>query len=133
MPGPLDDVVVLDLPRAPAGPHAAQTLGDPGARVIKGEHPDGGDESRGWGPPFVGPDHDIFTCFLAANRNKQSIAVDMKTAEGKALVERLVRHSDVLVENARTGRAGRAGRGGRGGGRDQDGAAVLAWLEERER
>jgi crotonobetainyl-CoA:carnitine CoA-transferase CaiB-like acyl-CoA transferase len=73
------------------------------------EHPDGGDESRGWGPPFVGPDHDISTYFLAANRNKQSIAVDLKSAEGKQLVERLVRQSDVLVENFRTGVLDRLG------------------------
>lgn len=109
MPGPLSDIVVLDLSRALAGPHAAQMLGDLGARVIKVEHPDGGDESRGWGPPFVGPDHDISTYFLAANRNKQSIAVDLKSAEGKQLVERLVRQSDVLVENFRTGVLDRLG------------------------
>ncbi|UBU10603.1 CaiB/BaiF CoA transferase family protein [Nonomuraea gerenzanensis] len=109
MLGPLGDIVVLDLSRALAGPHAAQMLGDLGARVIKVEHPDGGDESRGWGPPFVGPDHDISTYFLAANRNKQSIAVDLKSAEGKQLIERLVRHSDVLVENFRTGVLDRLG------------------------
>ncbi|MEV0592337.1 CaiB/BaiF CoA transferase family protein [Nonomuraea cavernae] len=109
MPGPLDDIVVLDLSRALAGPHAAQMLGDLGARVIKVEHPAGGDESRGWGPPFVGPDHDISTYFLAANRNKQSIAVDLKTPDGKALIERLVRQSDVLIENFRTGVLDRLG------------------------
>ncbi|MEV4468353.1 CoA transferase [Nonomuraea sp. NPDC049504] len=107
--GPLGGIVVLDLSRALAGPHAAQLLGDLGARVIKVEHPDGGDESRGWGPPFVGPDHDISTYFLAANRNKQSIAVDLKSDEGKKLIERLVRHSDVLVENFRTGVLDRLG------------------------
>src|SRR5690606_14814768 len=109
LPGPLGDIVVLDLSRALAGPHAAQMLGDLGARVIKVEHPDGGDESRGWGPPFVGPDHDISTYFLAANRNKQSIAVDLKSAEGKTLVERLAKQSDVLVENFRTGVLDRLG------------------------
>ncbi|MEV1240879.1 CaiB/BaiF CoA transferase family protein [Nonomuraea sp. NPDC050022] len=109
MPGPLGDIVVLDLSRALAGPHAAQMLGDLGARVIKVEHPDGGDESRGWGPPFVGPDHDISTYFLAANRNKQSIAIDLKSADGKQLVERLVRQSDVLIENFRTGVLDRLG------------------------
>ncbi|WP_200823888.1 CaiB/BaiF CoA transferase family protein [Nonomuraea solani] len=107
--GPLGDIVVLDLSRALAGPHAAQMLGDLGARVIKVEHPDGGDESRGWGPPFVGPDHDISTYFLAANRNKQSIAIDLKSDEGKHLIERLVRQSDVLVENFRTGVLDRLG------------------------
>ncbi|MEU3165518.1 CoA transferase [Streptosporangium sp. NPDC006930] len=109
MQGALGDIVVLDLSRALAGPHAAQMLGDLGARVIKVEHPVGGDESRGWGPPFVGPDHDISTYFLAANRNKQSIAVDLKSAEGKSLIERLVRQSDVLVENFRTGVLDRLG------------------------
>ncbi|MEV0387263.1 CoA transferase [Nonomuraea sp. NPDC050643] len=109
MLGPLGDIVVLDLSRALAGPHAAQMLGDLGARVIKVEHPDGGDESRGWGPPFVGPDHEISTYFLAANRNKQSVAVDLKSDEGKRLIERLVRQSDVLVENFRTGVLDRLG------------------------
>ncbi|GAA3658560.1 CoA transferase [Nonomuraea antimicrobica] len=109
MLGPLGDIVVLDLSRALAGPHAAQLLGDLGARVIKVEHPDGGDESRGWGPPFVGPNHDISTYFLAANRNKQSIAVDLKSAEGKQLIERLVRQCDVLIENFRTGVLDRLG------------------------
>ncbi|MEV4070859.1 CaiB/BaiF CoA transferase family protein [Nonomuraea fuscirosea] len=109
MLGPLGDIVVLDLSRALAGPHAAQMLGDLGARVIKVEHPDGGDESRGWGPPFVGPDGEISTYFLAANRNKQSIAVDLKSPEGKELIERLVRQSDVLVENFRTGVLDRLG------------------------
>ncbi|GAA2673349.1 CoA transferase [Nonomuraea recticatena] len=109
MRGPLGDIVVLDLSRALAGPHAAQMLGDLGAQVIKVEHPGGGDESRGWGPPFVGPDHDISTYFLAANRNKQSIAVDLKSDEGRRLVERLVRQSDVLIENFRTGVLDRLG------------------------
>jgi crotonobetainyl-CoA:carnitine CoA-transferase CaiB-like acyl-CoA transferase len=106
--GPLNGVVVLDLSRALAGPHGAQMLGDLGAHVIKVEHPSG-DESRGWGPPFVGPDHDISTYFLAANRNKQSITIDMKSAEGRELVERLVRQSDVLIENFRTGVLDRLG------------------------
>lgn len=108
MRGPLSGIVVLDLSRALAGPHGAQMLGDLGAHVIKVEHPSG-DESRGWGPPFVGPDQDISTYFLAANRNKQSITVDMKTEEGRRLVERLVRHSDVLIENFRTGVLDRLG------------------------
>ncbi|MFF5211545.1 CaiB/BaiF CoA transferase family protein [Streptosporangium sp. NPDC000396] len=111
MQGALGDIVVLDLSRALAGPHAAQMLGDLGARVIKVEHPEGGDESRGWGPPFVGPGGDISTYFLAANRNKQSITVDLKSAEGKVLIERLVRQSDVLIENFRTGVLDRLGFG----------------------
>ncbi|MEV4094946.1 CaiB/BaiF CoA transferase family protein [Streptosporangium saharense] len=111
MQGALGDIVVLDLSRALAGPHAAQMLGDLGARVIKVEQPGSGDESRSWGPPFVGPGHDISTYFLAANRNKRSITVDLKTDEGKALIERLVRQSDVLVENFRTGVLDRLGFG----------------------
>ncbi|MEU6740447.1 CaiB/BaiF CoA transferase family protein [Streptosporangium sandarakinum] len=109
MHGALGDIVVLDLSRALAGPHAAQMLGDLGALVIKVEHPDGGDESRGWGPPFVGPDADVSTYFLAANRNKRSVTADLKTPGGRALVERLVRRSDVLVENFRTGVLDRLG------------------------
>ncbi|MET9067551.1 CaiB/BaiF CoA transferase family protein [Streptosporangium sandarakinum] len=109
MHGALGDIVVLDLSRALAGPHAAQMLGDLGALVIKVEHPDGGDESRGWGPPFVGPDADVSTYFLAANRNKRSVTADLKTPRGRALVERLVRRSDVLVENFRTGVLDRLG------------------------
>ncbi|TQS25102.1 CaiB/BaiF CoA-transferase family protein [Microbispora sp. KK1-11] len=108
MQGPLSGIVVLDLSRALAGPHCAQMLGDLGAHVIKVEHPSG-DESRGWGPPFVGPDRDISTYFLAANRNKRSITVDMKSEEGRDLIERLVRQSDVLVENFRTGVLDRLG------------------------
>ncbi|MFI7535659.1 CaiB/BaiF CoA transferase family protein [Streptosporangium sp. NPDC049376] len=111
MHGALGDIVVLDLSRALAGPHAAQMLGDLGARVIKVEQPEAGDESRSWGPPFVGPGHDISTYFLAANRNKRSITVDMKSAEGRTLIERLVRQSDVLVENFRTGVLDRLGFG----------------------
>ncbi|GAA1273346.1 CoA transferase [Sphaerisporangium rubeum] len=109
MRGPLSDIVVLDLSRALAGPHAAQMLGDLGATVIKVEQPGTGDESRGWGPPFAGPDGDISTYFLAANRNKRSIAVDLKSEEGAALLTRLVRQSDVLVENFRTGVLDRLG------------------------
>ena len=109
MHGPLGDIVVLDLSRALAGPHAAQMLGDLGAKVIKVEHPQGGDESRGWGPPFVGPDRDISTYFLSANRNKLSITVDLKSPDGKHLLERLVRQSDVLIENFRTGVLDRLG------------------------
>ncbi|MEO3814537.1 CoA transferase [Sphaerisporangium sp. B11E5] len=109
MRGPLSDIVVLDLSRALAGPHAAQMLGDLGALVIKVEQPGTGDESRGWGPPFAGPDGDISTYFLAANRNKRSIAVDLKSDDGAALLTRLVRQSDVLVENFRTGVLDRLG------------------------
>src|SRR5919112_3385269 len=104
MPGPLDGVVVVDLSRALAGPHAAMMLGDLGARVIKVENPDGGDDSRGWGPPFVGPaDAEESTYFFSCNRNKESVTADLKSEDGRELLARLVRQADVLVENFRTG------------------------------
>jgi crotonobetainyl-CoA:carnitine CoA-transferase CaiB-like acyl-CoA transferase len=110
MPGPLDGVVVVDLSRALAGPHAAMMLGDLGARVIKVEHPDGGDDSRGWGPPFVGPaDQPESTYFFSCNRNKESVTADLKSADGKDLLTRLVRQADVLIENFRTGVLDRLG------------------------
>ena len=113
MPGPLDGIVVVDLSRALAGPHAAMMLGDLGARVIKVENPDGGDDSRGWGPPFVGADgvadSGESTYFFSCNRNKESVTADLKSAEGRDLLTRLVRRADVLVENFRTGVLDRLG------------------------
>jgi formyl-CoA transferase len=114
MSGPLDGVLVVDLSRALAGPHAAMMLGDLGARVIKVESPGGGDDSRGWGPPFVGPggevqDHGESTYFFSCNRNKESVTADLKSAEGKDLLTRLVRRADVLVENFRPGVLDRLG------------------------
>ena len=112
MPGPLSDVVVVDLSRALAGPHAAMMLGDMGARVIKVEHPDGGDDSRGWGPPFVGsPDAPEATYFLSCNRNKESVVLDLKSESGRHTLERLLRRADVLVENFRPGVLSRLGFG----------------------
>jgi crotonobetainyl-CoA:carnitine CoA-transferase CaiB-like acyl-CoA transferase len=117
--GPLDGIVVVDLSRALAGPHAAMMLGDLGARVIKLEHPDGGDDTRGWGPPFVkaggavaeaGDDGELeSTYFFSCNRNKESVTADLKSAEGRALLTRLVRQADVVVENFRTGVLDRLG------------------------
>src|SRR4051812_33951119 len=107
---PLDGVVVIDLSRALAGPHAGMMLGDLGARVIKVETPGTGDDTRGWGPPFVGPaDARESTYFLSCNRNKESMELDLKSDEGRGTLERLVRHADVLVENFRTGVLGRLG------------------------
>ncbi|MEV6285874.1 CoA transferase [Kribbella sp. NPDC051770] len=102
----LSDVVVVDLTRALAGPHAAMMLGDLGARVIKVETPAGGDDSRGWGPPFVGGES---TYFLSANRNKESVTADLKSAEGKDFLTRLVGKADVLIENFRPGVLDRLG------------------------
>jgi crotonobetainyl-CoA:carnitine CoA-transferase CaiB-like acyl-CoA transferase len=110
--GPLSDVLVVDLSRALAGPHATMMLGDLGARVVKVEVPGTGDDTRGWGPPFVGPDDDRqSTYFLSANRNKESIALDLKSADDRELLLRLVDRADVLVENFRTGVLERLGLG----------------------
>jgi crotonobetainyl-CoA:carnitine CoA-transferase CaiB-like acyl-CoA transferase len=103
MSGPLQDVLVVDLSRALAGPHATMMLGDLGARVIKVEAPGHGDDTRGWGPPFVGEaDARESTYFLSANRNKESITLDLKDEGDRA---------DVLVENFRTGVLERLGLG----------------------
>lgn len=109
MTAPLEDIVVVDLSRALAGPQAGMMLGDMGARVIKVESPGNGDDTRGWGPPFVGEQHDISTYYLCANRNKESIALDLKSAEGKRTLERLIERADVLIENFRPGVLGRLG------------------------
>lgn len=109
--GPLAGLVVVDLSRALAGPHAAMMLGDQGARVIKVEVPGHGDDSRGWGPPFLQPDgaERESTYFLSCNRNKESVTADLKSEAGAQLLTRLVRHADVLVENFRTGVLDRLG------------------------
>ena len=106
----LSDLVVIDLTRALAGPHAAMMLADLGARVIKVEQPDGGDESRSWGPPFVGTEDDsVSTYFMSCNRNKESVTADLKSEDGKELLTRLVARADVLMENFRTGVLDRLG------------------------
>src|SRR5882757_9252744 len=109
--GPLEGTVVVDLTRALAGPHAAMLLGDLGADVIKVESPKGGDDTRGWGPPFVDPEgaERESTYFLSANRNKRSIALDLKTDDGRQALEDMVRRADVLLENFRTGVLDRLG------------------------
>jgi crotonobetainyl-CoA:carnitine CoA-transferase CaiB-like acyl-CoA transferase len=109
--GPLEGTVVVDLTRALAGPHAAMMLGDLGADVIKVESPKGGDDTRGWGPPFVGQEgaERESTYFLSANRNKRSIALDLKTDDGRKSLEDMVRRADVLLENFRTGVLDRLG------------------------
>jgi crotonobetainyl-CoA:carnitine CoA-transferase CaiB-like acyl-CoA transferase len=110
MPALLDGVVVVDLSRALAGPHAAMMLGDLGARVIKVEVPGSGDDTRGWGPPFVGPDTDPqSTYFLSCNRNKESITLDLKSVDGRQTLTRLIGAADVVVENFRTGVLDRLG------------------------
>ena len=110
--GPLSDVLVLDLTRALAGPHAAMMLGDLGARVVKVESATG-DDTRAWGPPWAGeatPDglRDS-TYFLSANRNKESIVLDLKDADDAEVLARLVTSADVLLENFRSGVLDRLG------------------------
>jgi crotonobetainyl-CoA:carnitine CoA-transferase CaiB-like acyl-CoA transferase len=115
--GPLDGLLVVDLTRALAGPHAAMMLGDLGARVIKVENPDSGDDTRGWGPPFVQPDGGgaggdagrESTYFLSANRNKESIALDLKDDADREVLAGLLRRADVLLENFRPGTLARLG------------------------
>ncbi len=110
--GSLSDILVVDLSRALAGPQATMMLGDLGARVIKVEAQGHGDDTRGWGPPFVGPDDDRqSTYFLSANRNKESIALDLKDEADREVLLELVDRADVLVENFRTGVLDRLGLG----------------------
>jgi crotonobetainyl-CoA:carnitine CoA-transferase CaiB-like acyl-CoA transferase len=110
---PLDGVLVVDLSRALAGPHAAMMLGDLGARVIKVESPGTGDDSRSWGPPFLpGSDGQLHsTYFLSCNRNKESLALDLKSDDGRETLSALARRADVLVENFRPGVLDRLGFG----------------------
>ncbi len=107
MKGALSHVTVLDLSRVLAGPWAGQVLADLGALVIKVERPDGGDDTRGWGPPFLrdahGNDSADAAYYLCANRNKKSITVDITTAEGQSIVRDLARKSDVVIENFKVG------------------------------
>lgn len=109
--GPLNGALVLDLAQALAGPIAAMMLGDLGARVIKVEKPAHGDDSRSWGPPYVGPENDAThsTYFMSANRNKESIELDLKSDHGKDVLRRLIRRADVLIENFRPGTLDRLG------------------------
>jgi crotonobetainyl-CoA:carnitine CoA-transferase CaiB-like acyl-CoA transferase len=101
MAGPLSHLKVLDLSRVLAGPWSTQFLADMGAEVVKVERPDGGDDTRSWGPPYLRPD--LAAYFTCCNRGKKSIAVDFTTPEGAALVRRLVLDADILVENFKRG------------------------------
>ena len=104
---PLSGIKVLDLSRVLAGPWATQILGDLGADVVKVERPGNGDDTRAWGPPYAkdaaGHETDIAAYYLCANRNKRSIAVDMASPDGQALVKRLALQADVVVENFKVG------------------------------
>jgi crotonobetainyl-CoA:carnitine CoA-transferase CaiB-like acyl-CoA transferase len=104
--GPLAGIRVLDASRVLAGPFCGQVLGDLGAEVIKVERPGSGDETRAWGPPFLGP---LSAYYLSCNRNKRAVTLDLARPEGVAIFRELVRRSDVLLENFRAGSADRLG------------------------
>ena len=98
MSSPLQGVLVLDLSRVLAGPFCTMMLGDLGARVIKVEHPQDGDVTRGWGPPYDAATGQS-AYYLSVNRNKESIALDLASSEGAESVRRIARRADVLIEN----------------------------------
>lgn len=107
-PSALGDLFVLDLSRILAGPTATQLLGDFGATIIKVENPKtGGDDTRGWGPNFArkedGSATDLSAYFMAANRNKQSISVDISIPEGQEIIHQLAARADVIIENYKPG------------------------------
>lgn len=93
---PLDGILVADFSRVLAGPLATQLLGDSGARVIKIEEPGRGDETRRWGPPFVG---EVSAYFLSVNRNKESVTLNLKSDDGAGVARRLIEKADVVVDN----------------------------------
>ena len=105
---PLEGVTVLDFSRVLSGPFCTMLLADMGARVIKIEHPERGDDTRHWGPPFVGGES---AYFLSVNRNKESVALDFKQPAGRRVIDALLPRADVLVENFRVGAMARAGLG----------------------
>uniref|UniRef100_A0A8C5IWQ1 Succinyl-CoA:glutarate CoA-transferase n=1 Tax=Junco hyemalis TaxID=40217 RepID=A0A8C5IWQ1_JUNHY len=105
---PLDGVKILDLTRVLAGPFATMNLGDLGAEVIKVERPGAGDDTRAWGPPFAGTES-IY--FLSVNRNKKSIAINMKDSKGVKVIKELAAASDVFVENFVPGKLAKMGLG----------------------
>jgi crotonobetainyl-CoA:carnitine CoA-transferase CaiB-like acyl-CoA transferase len=121
MSGPLEGLVVADFSRVLAGPLATMLLGDLGADVVKVEHPGGGDETRAWGPPFA---HGHSTYYLAVNRNKRSVALDLRDEHGRRAARALAGRADVLVENFKAGSMERLGLGYEELARDNPG---LVW------
>ena len=115
MAGPLSHIRVLDLSRIMAGPWAGQVLADLGADVVKVERPGAGDDTRGWGPPFlkdkVGRDTSDAGYFLSVNRGKRSIAVDLADAEGQGIVRALAARADIVLENFKAGALAKYGLG----------------------
>lgn len=96
----LEGIRVLDLSRVLAGPYCTMILGDLGAEIIKVEAPGGSDETRGWGPPFQ---EGVSAYYLCANRNKKSLTVNLKSEEGQRVIHQLVKESDVIINNFKTG------------------------------
>ena len=94
----LDGIKVIDCSQILAGPFCSMLLADHGADVIKIEKPNGGDDVRTWGPPFIGKDS---SAFVQLNRNKRSISLDIKSQEGKIILNKLLVDADVLIENSR--------------------------------
>ncbi|MBU2567661.1 MAG: CoA transferase, partial [Elusimicrobia bacterium] len=105
---PLDGIKVLDLTRVLAGPFCTMILGDFGAEIIKIENPDGGDDTRSFGPPFIEGES---AYFLSINRNKKSVTVNLKEQKGREIVYQLAAKSDVVIENFRPGTAEKLGLG----------------------
>src|SRR5919202_2294811 len=104
--GALSGLTVLDFSRAVAGPYCTMLLGDYGADVLKVERPDVGDDTRAWGPPFVGGESGYY---LGLNRNKRSIAVDLAVDAGRRLALDLAARADIVVQNFRPGTMERLG------------------------
>ena len=108
MNGALEGVRIIDVSRVLAGPFCSMILGDLGAEVIKIEHHETGDETRGWGPPFVNGESAYYLC---ANRNKESVTLNLKSDQGKEIFKKLVASSDVVVQNFKTGTLDKMGLG----------------------
>src|SRR4051812_35287666 len=100
MNGPLEGIKVIEIGQAVAGPMAGMILGDMGAEVIKIEKPDGGDDARAWGPPFIDGDSMLFH---AMNRNKKSVTLDIKNPDDVSKLKQLVAGADILIQNLRSG------------------------------
>src|SRR6201991_173778 len=113
--GPLAGVRVLELARILAGPWAGQTLADLGAEVIKVERPGAGDDTRGWGPPFLknkdGSESRESGYYLAVNRNKRSLTISIEKPEGQEIIRKLAAQSDIVLENFKVGTLARYGLG----------------------
>ena len=125
---PLEGILVADLTQNVAGPFCTQTLGDMGAEVVKVERPGRGDDARAWAPPFWGRES---ATFMAFNRNKRSLALDLKREGGLEVLRRLVARADVFVQSLRPGAIGELGLDFAAGHRAQPAARVL--LDHRVR